>query len=114
MRDGWLGKDPSTALEDGGLCHGSQDERVSVCVRIMFLLRSIKQPRGQVEAAAAWEKSKRQGPTSKTNVGLWNLTVIIMHQNSCRTASLANHFLLSQDNRGQCCITLQLHVEDDD
>lgn len=74
MREGWLGKDPSTALEDGDFAIAAKMSEC-VCVCIMFLLRSIKQPEDQVEATA-WEKLKRQGPTSKTNVGLWNFTVL--------------------------------------
>lgn len=51
MGDSWLGKDPSTALEDGGFAIAA---KMSECVYvyIMFLLRSIKQPEGQVEGTS--------------------------------------------------------------
>lgn len=49
MRDGWLGKDPSTALEDEDFAIAA---KMSVCVCVcVFLLRSIKQPEGQVDSS---------------------------------------------------------------
>lgn len=44
MRDSWLGKDPSTALEDGDFAIAA---KMSDCV-CLFLLRSIKQPEAEL------------------------------------------------------------------
>lgn len=59
MHDGWLGKDPSTALEDGEFANTA---KMSECVCV-FLLRSRKQPggpsrgnsSGEIKAAGSYQ-----------------------------------------------------------
>lgn len=86
MRDGWLGKDPSTALEDGDFAMAAKmSEWVCVCVRYVSVEKhkAAKGPSrgdswGEIKAAGSYHRDKCRSVEPDS----------IMHQNSCRLLHL--------------------------
>lgn len=84
MRDGWLGKDPSTALEDGDFAIAAKTGEC-VCVHYVSVEKhkaargpSRGNSLGEIKAAGSYQKDK-----------CWSVEPYnIVHQNTCRLLHL--------------------------